>query len=80
MDPSGDFEPLPSPLGQKLASVVPRKVTEEMRFWGNQMHFDTFFIETLREASQAVFCRMKLLGSLKCQKFTILLVWNKIKL
>ena len=43
MDPSGDFEPLPSPLGQKLASVVPRKVTEEMGFWGNQMHFDTFF-------------------------------------
>ena len=47
MDPSGDFEPLPSPLGQKLASVVPRKVTEEMGLWGNQMHFDTFFIETL---------------------------------
>ena len=42
MDPSGDFEPLPSPLGQKLASVVPRKVTEEMGFWGNQKHFDTF--------------------------------------
>ena len=42
MDYSGDFESISSFLGHNLAPVAPHKVSEEIRFWRDLMHFDTF--------------------------------------
>ena len=76
-------------MRQKLASVVPRKVLLKIFFseifdFSKKNRFfkiskKKFFIKTLRGATEASFCRTKLLLCSFFQKFAILCVWNKIK-
>ena len=80
---SWNFERHSRFIRQKLASVASRKVLTKTffsKFSIFQKIRKRIFIKTLREATEASFWRMELLGCSKYQEFAILSVWNKIKL